>query len=55
MDCLALTMEKSESKPAKLEVDAGAITQKISMRKYVTRECQCDVSCIYLRLFCHFF
>ena len=54
VDCLALTMEKSESKPAKLEVDAGAIPQKISMRKYVTQECQCDVS-YYLPLFCQFF
>ena len=37
-------MEKSESKPAKLEVDTDATTQKISLRKYVTKECRCEVS-----------
>lgn len=48
VDCLADSMEKSESKPGRLEVDTGNTVQKISLQKYITSECKCEVSGVKL-------
>ncbi|XP_053379743.1 pleckstrin homology domain-containing family M member 2-like isoform X2 [Mercenaria mercenaria] len=42
VDCLADSMEKSESKPGRLEVDTGNTIQKISLQKYIAHECKCE-------------
>lgn len=43
LDCLADSMEKSESRPGRLEVDTGNTVQKISLQKYIANECGCEV------------
>ncbi|XP_060578073.1 pleckstrin homology domain-containing family M member 2-like isoform X2 [Ruditapes philippinarum] len=42
IDCLADSMEKSDSKPGRLEVDTGNTIQKISLQKYIAHECKCE-------------
>ena len=53
VDCLANSLENSELKPGKLEVDTECLAQKISLSKYITKECHCDVSVLFPLSHCY--